>query len=201
MQSHSRKENVIEAGSNVLILLYKEDLPDEDLDQLRLCKFYEKTTSSTAAVEAICFTTSRCSSLIPLTMCVPAGPGVAGQWGRCATREMGLEAEWWDVCSYSLLSAPCAPRALAKQDVQHYGAHADAMILNVLLPVVAARGYVPIWSGLWWRFRGRVRRIEKYIVLIFVSVLRNVSCMCMKTLNFDAKFKVKLMLILKAIKR
>jgi len=51
MQPHSRKEDVIEAGSNALILLYKGDVPDEDLDQLRLRKFFEKTSSSTAAVE------------------------------------------------------------------------------------------------------------------------------------------------------
>lgn len=50
MSSNSNTEDVIKAGNHALVSIYNGD-QDEDLDNLRLRRFYEKTTSSTAAVE------------------------------------------------------------------------------------------------------------------------------------------------------
>ena len=50
MKSNSNMEDVMKAGNHALVSIYNGD-KDETLDKLRLRKFYEKTTSSTAAVE------------------------------------------------------------------------------------------------------------------------------------------------------
>jgi hypothetical protein len=50
MDSNASTDDVIEAGNNVLVSLYNGE-KDENLDHLRLRRFYEKTACSTAAVE------------------------------------------------------------------------------------------------------------------------------------------------------
>jgi len=50
MKSYSKMEDVIKAEDNAIVSLYSED-PDDVFNTLRLHRFYEKTTSSTAAVE------------------------------------------------------------------------------------------------------------------------------------------------------